>query len=828
MTMRLAFSMLLRDWRAGELRVLAIALVLAVTCVSSVGFFADRLQQALTREASQLLGGDVVLVADHAWPQALREEMAARGLRRAESMSFTSMARTASDAQLVAVKAVSGDYPLRGRLRIAPAAGAADAPTDALPAAGEVWVDERLAGAFAIAVGDSLELGNSMLRVGAILTLEPDRGASFFNFAPRLLMRLDDVAATGLVQTGSRVSYHLLAAGEGAAAQAFEQSMRARLGRGESLQSLTHARPEIRGTLDRAGQFVNLAALLAVVLAAVAIALGTQFYIRRHLDGYAVMRCLGATQGRLLALLVSEFALLGVAASLLGALCGYAGQAVIVGLIGDLIKVPLPQPTALPALQGCAVGVVLLLGFALPPLLQLKNVPALRVLRRDLGPPRQPALFAYGAGLAAFAGLVIWQAGEFRLGAIVFGGFCAAFVVFGVVAWGALRLIGRAPAAAGLTWRFGLANLSRRARANTVQVLALAIGLTTILLLTFTRGDLLATWQSKIPADAPNRFVVNIQPAQRDLVADFFVAEGMPRPQTYPMVRGRYIALNGQPVSSDGFAVDRARRLVEREFNLSYMRALPAYNPLSAGREFTPEDLARGALSVEEGIARTLGWKLGDVLTWQVAGESFSAEIVSMRRLDWDSMRVNFFVIMTPALLEKAAASFISSFYLPPSQAAFTRALSQRFPNLTVVDMSALMRQAQNLVDQVVRAVQFIFLFAIGAGMLVLYAALLATRDERVREAAVMRALGASRRQVLASQRAEFVVLGLLAGVLAAAGASAIGMLIAEKVFQFPYHLNHWVWLAGPLLGVICVGVNLRVAARAVLGTPPLAALRDA
>ena len=816
--MRLALTLLWRDWRAGELRVLAIALVLAVASVTSVGFFADRLQQALTSEAHQLLGGDVVLVADHAFPAKVRQEIAARGLQIAESMSFTSMARTGTEAQLVAVKAVSAGYPLRGRLRIATAPGVPDAETDALPAAGTLWVDERLAGAFAIAVGDRLELGNSTLKVEAILTLEPDRGTSFFNFAPRLLMRLEDVAATGLVQNGSRISYSILAAGDRAAAADFEKSIAPQLGRGESLQSLTHARPEIRGTLNRAAQFVNLAAMLAVILAAVAIALGTRYYLRRHLDGYAVMRCMGATQPRLLALLLIEFSLLGVIASALGAVIGYLGQTVIVSLIADLVKVPLPAPGLLPALQGAALGVVLLLGFALPPLLQLKGVPALRVLRRDLGPARQSSLFAYAAGLTAFAALVVWQAGEVRLGVVVFGGFCAAFALFGVVAWGLLRVIGRSTGASGLTWRFGLANLGRRAGANTLQVLALSIGLTTILLLTFTRGDLLATWRSKLPPDAPNRFIVNIQPDQRAPVAEFFSGNGVAQPEIYPMVRGRYIELNGQTVNAEGFD-DRARRMVEREFNLSYMRDLPPHNQLTAGRAFNADDAARGVLSVEEGIARTLGWK---------PGENFKAEIVNIRKLDWDSMRVNFFVIATPALLEKAATSYITSFHLPADKAALTQQLSKRFPNLTVVDMSALLRQAQDLVGQVVRAVQFIFLFAVGSGVLVLYASLLATRDERVHEAAVMRALGASRRQVLASQRAEFAVLGMLAGLLAAAGATAIGWLIAQKVFQFPYSVNHWVWLVGPLLGLGCLGVNLRSAARAVLDTPPLAALRDA
>ncbi len=823
----LALRMLLRDWRAGELRVLVIALVVAVASVTSVGFFADRMQQALTREAHQLLGADVVLVADHPWPQALRDEIARRGLRQAASTSFISMARVKDEAQLIAIKAVSDGYPLRGKLRIASGLNLPDAETDAVPRAGEVWIDERLAVAFSLAIGQRLELGNSGLRVGAILTLEPDRGASFFNFAPRLLMHLDDVPATGLVQSGSRVWYQLLAAGEREPLQAFEQWLAPRLGRGESLQSLSNARPEIRGSLERAQKFIGLTALLAVVLAAVAISLATRRYIRRHLDGYAVMRCIGATQKQLFGLFAREFAALGVTAGVIGSAAGFMGQMVITWLVAELVKVPLPQPTPLPAVQGFLVGIVLLLGFALPPLMQLKNVPALRVIRRDLGPPRERALVAYGAGLAAIAALAAWQAGEARLGLVVLGGFGAAFAVFGGVAYVALRLLGVAPAAAGLTWRYGLANLSRRVRTNTVQILALALGLTAILMLTFTRADLLDTWKAKIPADAPNRFIVNIQPEQRAPLLEFFRDHGLPAPATYPMVRGRFVARNDAPVDVDRFE-DRERRLVEREFNLSYMDALPGHNQVVAGRWFTPEDLAQGALSVEEGIARSLGWQLGDRLSWQVAGQTFSAPIVNFRKLDWDSMRVNFFVIATPQLLENAATSYITSFHQPAARTRLTNQLSQRFPNMTVVDMSVLLQQAQNMLEQVVRAVQFVFLFAVGAGVLVLYAALLATQDERVQEAAVMRALGASRSQVLAAQRAEFMALGLLAGLLAAAGASAIGFLVARQVFQFSYHINHWIWLAGPLLGVACVAVNMVAGARAALSRPPMLALREA
>lgn len=822
----LFLRMLVRDWRAGELRILGLALVIAVASVTSVGFFADRVRQALAREAHQLLGADLVLVADHPWQRAVRDEVARRSLKLAESTTFISMARAGDQAQLVAVKAVSNGYPLRGKLRVAPKLNAPDAEVEAVPQPGSAWVDERLALALSLQVGDALELGNTSLAVSAILTLEPDRGASFFNIAPRLMIHVDDVPATGLVQSGSRVQYQLLAAGEREAVAAFENWVTTRLGRGESLQSLTNARPEIRASLERAEKFIGLTALLAVVLAGVAIALATRRYALRHLDGYAVMRCAGASQRQLFRLFAGEFGALGAIACTVGCAAGYVGQLAIAWLVAELVAVRLPPPSALPALQGFLTGMALLLGFALPPLLQLKNVPALRVIRRDIGPPGENALIAYAAGFVAIAALLVWQAGEARMALIVLGGFGVAVALFGGIAFGALQALGRATGGAGLAWRHGLASLRRRASTNTMQIMALALGLTAILLLTFTRGDLLKTWQAKIPAEAPNRFIVNIQPEQHAPLLEFFRQNGLPLPVTYPMVRGRYVALNGAPVAVDRFQ-ERGRRLVEREFNLSYMDALPRHNKVIEGRWFDRDDLASGALSVEEGIARTLGWAIGDRLTWEVAGQTFSAPIVSLRALDWDSMQVNFFVIATPGLLEHAPKSHITSFYLPSAQAPFTHRLSQRFPNMTVIDMSAILRQAQNVMDHVIRTVQMMFLFAVGAGILVLYSALLATQDERVQEAAVMRALGASRAQVLAAQRAEFVALGTIAGLLAAAGATAIGFVIATHVFQFSYHVNHWVWLAGPALGLACVTVNVIAGARAALSQPPILALRE-
>src|SRR6266702_2907104 len=709
--LRFALRMLLRDWRAGELRVLALGLVLAAGGVTSVAFFADRVRQALTREAHQVLGADVLMTADHAWSPEFRDEIIRLGLARAESVSFVSMARAGKEALLTAVKAVTPSYPLRGKLRIAPGLNAADAEIDAVPPRGTVWLDERMTAALNVRPGGAVELGRARFRVGAVLTLEPDRGVSFMNFAPRLMMRLDDLPATGLVQPGSRISYQQLAAGDRERVEQFEQWARARLGRGEHIDSLENARPEVRAGLDRAQSFLGLTAMLAVILSAVAVALGTRRYTRRHLDGYAVMRCLGAAQSQLFALFSREFLLL-----------------------------------------------------------------------------------AFGA--------------------------------FAAIGYGALKLIGRFGRTGSVSWRYGLANLLRRPRANAVQITAIAVGLTAILLL--VRADLLDTWRKRLPPDAPDRFLVNIQPEQRQALSEFLERNGVKRPQTFPMVRARLVAINGKQVSAEDYSHERARRKIEREFNVKYLPALQLENKVSAGAWFSPDDLERGTISVEHWIAERFGIRTGDRLDFVSAGQGFSAPVTSIRKLDWDSMRPNFFFITTPALLEGYAASYIASFHAPPGDALLTLRLLQAFPNVTVIDVGVILRQVQIVMDQLIGAVQLVFLFALAAGVLVLYAALLATQDERTHEAAVMRALGASRSQVLAAQRSEFAVLGAIAGLLGSAGATAIGWTLATRVFQLDFVWNGWVWLAGPALGLACVVLNAWAGARAALSRPPMAALRAA
>ncbi|MFC5301070.1 ABC transporter permease [Azospira restricta] len=822
-----ACRLLRRDSRAGELRLLVAAMLIAVAALSAVGFFADRVRQALEREAHQLLGADLLLTADQPWPAAFAAEAARRGLARAETRAFPSMVLHEGAAQLTEVKAVSPGYPLRGGLRLAPAVNAPDAPAPGVPPAGAVWVDERLAAALALKVGDALALGRTQLVVGGVLTLEPDRGVNFFSVAPRLMMNLADLEATGLVQVGSRVAYRLLVAGEAKAVRDFQRWAESRLGRGQQIEDARTGRPEIRTALERAQRFLGLSALLTVVLAAVAVALAARRYSQRHLDPCAVMRCLGATQGFLLATYLAQFALLGIVASAAGCALGFVGHFALHAWLAELLATPLPPPSWLPAGQGMAVGLLLLFGFAVPPLLQLRRVPTVRVLRREFGPPAGALVGGYLLGLAALAGAMFWVAGEAVLGAWVVGGFLGALLVFALVARGAIRLAaglrGGAHAAAGFGWRYGLANLERHALGSVVQIVALAIGLMALLLLTATRGDLLEAWRRAMPADAPNRFLINIQPEQKAAVERHLRAAGIDA-ELAPMVRGRLAMQNERPVSAADYEEDRAKRLVEREFNLSWRAELPPGNTVTRGRWFGADE-ARAA-SVEEGLAKTLGIAVGDRLQFTIAGEPVAVEVSSLRKLDWDSMRVNFFVLTPPGVLEAYPASFITSFHLPPERADLVNGLIREFPNVTVIDVAAIVRQLQSVLDQVAQAVQFIFLFTLAAGLVVLYAALGSAFEERRYELAVMRSLGARREQLRRALLAEFAAVGALAGAIAALGAAVVGQVLAAKAFNFEVDTSLWPFPAAVVGGAVLVSVAGWLAARRLLNTSPLQVLR--
>ena len=815
--LRLAWRQLWRELRSGELRLLFAALAIAVAAVCAVGFFADRVRLGLVEQAQQLLGGDLAVNSDQAISPEWHQAAAKAGLRVAETQTFPSMVMAAGGAQLAEIKAVSAAYPLRGQLGLNGQIAAHG------PQPGTVWLDERLAAALALKAGDSLSLGRRQFVLGGVLTDEPDRSINVFSLAPRLLMHLDDLADTGLVQWGSRVRYRFLLAGDKAALAAFRQWLEPRLGRGQKLEDGVNARPELRSALDKAERFLGLSGVLTVILAAVAVAMSARRYLQRHLDACAVMRCLGMTHGRLLALHALVFLGLALLASVLGSLLGYLAHYVLVDWLGGLLELRLPAPGWLALGDGAMAAAVLLFGFAFPPLLHLAGVPTLRVLRRELGEPGRAMIGGHLLGVSLLALLILRVAGDFKLGALAIAGFALAFVVFWGIARLAVALLSRWRGGLGFGWRQGLANLGRHATSASIQILALAIGLMAMLLLTVTRAELIEAWQNSVPADAPNYFVINIQPEQRAAVQAALAGAGV-QASLQPMVRARLTRIAGREVGPADFPDDeRAQRLIEREFNLSWRADLPPGNRIVAGRWFAD---GGAEASVEEGLAKTLGIHLGDELVFSVAGVQKPLKVTSLRKLAWDSMRVNFFVITPPGVLDDAPASDITSFYLPPEQTFTVDALIRQFPNLTAIHTTSLLRQLRDLIGQLAMAIEFVFLFAFLAGAAVLYAAMLSAFDERRHALAIMRALGAGRGQLRQALLVELGAIGAVAGLIAAAGAMALGQVIARQVFQLAPALDWRLPLLAMLGGAAFVLVLGWLAINRLLATPPLAALR--
>ena len=816
-----------RDARAGELQLLVLALCLAVAAVCAVAFLSDRLDQGLRRDAGQLLGGDAVVVSDQPTPAALREAAAALGLRAADNVSFASMAR-APDAlggasRLVSVKAVGEAYPLRGRVRLS------DGRDVGAPPPGSVWVDPALLDALQLQPGQPLLLGDAQLRIAGVIATEPDRGAGFLGFAPRVMLAQADLAATALIQPASRVNYRFaVLAAQPQQAKAFVERAEALIKsqglRGVRLESLESGRPEMRQTLDRATKFLNLVALLSALLAAVAVALAARDFANRHLDDCAMLRVLGQPQRRLTWAYALEFIGVGLAASLLGVLLGWLLHLGFVGLLGGLLLVELPAPSLWPLLLGLGLGLCLLVGFGLPPVLQLAAVPPLRVIRRELGQPRATSLAVLAAGLLGFAGVLVALASDLRLGLMAALGFAAALALFAIVAYAAVWLLRRLmPQAGGPRWlRLATRQVAARPAFAVLQVASLAVGLLALALLVLMRTDLIASWRMATPAQAPDRFAINIMPEQQQ---DFLAAlkkAGVQDHDWYPMIRGRLVAINGRDIRPEQFQDERAQRLVEREFNLSHSEQAPAHNQVVGGQW---RDGEADGLSVEQGLARDLGLRLGDKLRFDVAGMPVEARITSLRKVDWASMRVNFFVLFPRAAMPELPATYIAAYRSP---AGLDRQLSHDFPNLTLIDVSAQLTQVQQVLEQVILAVQLLFLVALALGLVVLLIAATSSRDARTREYALMRALGAPSTLLAAVQRAELLGVGALAGLLAGLVSQGLGWGLTHYVFEFD-------WQPKPLavLGCVVVGALLAQLAgwwglRGVITRPVAQTLREA
>jgi len=823
-----AWRRLRRGWRSGELLIVALALTVAVAATGAVHLFSERVRLALAEQSGDTLGADLVYRARDPLPASLQARIAALGLRSSAATRFSSVAFAGERSSLASVEAVDAHYPLRGTIRLAAAPFADAHATDAIPTTGEAWADARLWQDLQLDTGASLQLGRLQLRLSGVIVDEPGKGIGLSDLAPRLMINAADLAASGLLGTGSRAQYELGVAGD---RDAIARLRAEPLADGVRLTTPQDARPELRNTLHRAGRFLDIAVLAATLLACAAVALSARQYGERLRDEIALLKCLGARRAFLTLALSLQLLLLGLAAGVIGALVAYGAQALLAYTLGDLLHLDLPPAPLTPLLAAAALGLLLLLGFAAPPMLAARNTPPLRVFQRSAS--GTAATRAITLAAIATAAALLWRAtGDVQLAAYVLAGAGATLAALAFAAWLLVRLLTplrRATGARGFAWRFGLGNIARRQGATVAQVVALGLALLALLLVSVVREDLLSSWRKKLPPDAPNQFLINIQAGQIDALTAFFAAHGHPDLQLWPMARGRLVALNGRPVDAASFADPETQRWINRDFNLSWSTTLNPDNRITQGQWWGEAGRGKPLLSADAYAIERLHLKLGDTMTLDFAGEPLTFTVTNFRTVDWDSFRPNFFLLAPPgAVPDVVPRQYLTSFHLPRERRALLRELAAQFPNITVIDIDALMAQVRGIVERIVRAIEFIFAFTLAAGLAVLLAAIENTRSQRLRETALLRTLGARSGLIARGLIAEYAVLGALAGGVAAIAAQTLAWLLAAQVFHIPYGPRPLLWLLGTASGALIVGTLGWLSLRSSLRAPPAAVLRQA
>ena len=822
----LAVRQLLRDARAGELRVLFFALLVAVAASTAIGYFGARLNGAMLLRATEFLGADLVL--DGSSPA--REEQIKVGtdlqLQHARVVEFASVIATDNGIQLSSIKAADAAYPLRGELKSAPLPYAEEQPGGG-PSPGEAWAEARLLTALNLKVGDEIDIGSKPVRITRVLTYEPDRAGNLYSLTPRVLINLDDLAATGIVQPGSRVTYRELWRGEAPALEAYRQVIKPGLEANQRLLDGRDGNQQIGGALGKAERYLNMASLVAVLLSGVAVALSATRFANRRFDASALLRCLGLSRRETLWLFTLQLAVLGLLASLAGAVLGWLAQLGLFALLHDLLPADVPPGGLIPAIAGMGTGLVALAGFALPPLAALGRVPPLRVLRRDMLPIPASTWTVYGAALLAL-GLIMWRMSlDLVLTfALLGGGVIAALVLGGILLLG-LQSLRRLLARASLPWRLGLGQLLRHPLAAAGQALAFGLILLSMALIALLRGELLDTWQNQLPKDAPNYFALNILPADKDAFGAHLMTLQAQTAPLYPVIPGRLISINGEPVQDIVSKDSSGDKATQRDLSLTWAANLPADNELTAGTWWTQQPAGDvPGVSVEAKVAESLKLKLGDHLMFTVAGVNREAQVTSLRSINWDNFQPNFFMIFQPGTLQDLPATYLTSFYLAPGHDKEVIELSRSFPAVTILPIDALLEQLRSILAQVTIAVEYVLLFVLAAGMAVLFSGLQSTLDERIRQGALLRALGAERQLLVKARRIEFGLLGATSGLLAALGAELVSLVLYRFAFDLPWHPHPWLLLL-PVLGAVMVGGAGVFGTRRALNASPLTVLRE-
>lgn len=825
LSFRLAWTQTLSLWQAGALRVMVFSLVLAVTAISAIGFFTQRVETALNQQGALLLGGDLAVQSDHAIPEVFLNRAQKQGLGTAKTYEFASMVVFGETSQLAEIKAVEQAFPLRGDLTIGENTADIGKLVKTSPKPGEVWVEPRLANLLNIKVGDAVAVGEQKLHVSAILIREPSRGGDMFGFAPRLMMNAADLPATKLIQYGSRVKYQMLLASSPQKINQYFAQTKPELSRGEKIQDVRNARPEIKSALDKAQQFLGLSAMVSVILAMVAMLLSSLLYIKQSLDTFALMRCFGASKSTVLQVLAIQTILIALISALIGVALGFVIQIGLSQLAGSLFLEALPAASGLPVLIGMVTSIAMMFAVVLPHAWQMRNLTAMNILRREtLAQPLSAQAKFLPAALVMCA-MIFWQAHDIKLAVSTILALVLLCVV--VVAFSYLfvtlanRLFNLSPKNALLNdIKLGVLGLKRRFSLFTVQMIGFSMGLMVLMLLALIRGDLIRNWQASLPIDAPNRFIINIQPAQIEDVKAFFKQQKIKNGTVFPMIRARLISKNGHDLSNTQWESERAKHLAEREFNLSWAAQMQSDNKLVSGHWWTTKDEGKHYLSLEQDLAKTLGIQLGDKLLFDVAGTPLTLTVTSLRKVEWDTMRVNFFAVTPPSVLEDYSANYISSFHLPVGADASINQLVRTNSNLTVIDVAALMQQVRGIMQKMSSAIEYVFAFSLFAGLAVLYATLVATREERVKEATLMRVFGSSRRQVSIAYVAEFSCIGIVSALIAMIAANLLAYYISAQVLNIPFQFNAVLAVSITFVSAIIIPLLAWLGLRGFLNVP--------
>jgi len=817
-----------RELRSGEVIVLLAAVALAVAALTAVGFLTDKIGRAVARQANEVLAADLRLRSPEEIPAEWREAAVRFGLDTAETQSFPSVVFAGEANALATIMAVSETYPLRGSVRIADQLFGEQREVDGIPVRGNVWADSALMARLGIDVGDLIMLGETEVRIDAVLTYRPDQSIGFASLAPSLLVNLEDIPASGLINEGSRVGYALLVAGEESLVDAFYADVENRLPEEVRVRNREDSSERASNAADRAQRFLSLTAVISLLLSAVAIAMSARRFAHRRMDTVALMKSLGASQRFVITAASVQLIMLGIAGVLIGSIVGFTVEELLTRMLKGMIQGDLPSVGWAPVGLASGAALILLVGFALPSLIQLRNTPPLRVLRHDAMPPPPSRLLVAGTSLVAVAVLLYQAIPDGRMLAIVLGGMLVVAAALYLAGRLLVAVMGRSRGGVGIAWRYGLANVARRGRDSAVQVVAFGLGLTVLLLLSFVRTDLLEGWRQSLSEDAPNHFLINIQPEERGSIAEIFQSEGIAAPQFVPLVRARMTEINDESVKTRQYPVQDGEWMANREANLTWADEMSSSNVLVDGEWWEPGYDGEPLVSVEEEAAMEMGLELGDRLRFLVAGQEVEARVTSFREVNWDSFQPNFFLVLSPGSLDAYPTTFVSSLQIEDERQGVLLQLVRAHPSVSVIDLGAILEQVQSIISKASLAVQAVFVFTLAAGIAVLFAAVQSTIDERRFESAMLRALGVRRRTVLSGVLTEFAALGFAAGLLASIGASILAAVIADQLFDLGYSFNPMLWIAGLGGGIVLVCLSGYVAARGAINAPPADVLRAA